>query len=341
MQIAAARRKLWIIAGAIALFACLIVFLVDVPALFKLVGDINWGYVLSAAVALLVGYLFLTTRLRYLLPGRPEWRKTFYANSIGFMLHIAMFAPALVARTASIGWITAVPIPQASATVLIERLLDQVMRLSASILVIILVSSMHANPNIAFGGSAFLLVILFGAIAWVVNHPERVVNGLTSILGKLGYVSEARLRSITSSALEGLETINSARRLAVSLLLSYIAWTGFLFFQVLVLAALPLDLPAPQMWLIAAVVLTIMPPSINVMLVVYHLVVIFLLTSLRLTDRTTAVTYAIILHLIQMISWIILGSWSVRQVNWSLSQLVQAVRKYATKNQSGAEAGIG
>jgi hypothetical protein len=339
MKATGSRRKLWIIAGAIALFGCLLVFLVNVPTLINLIREITWGYVLAATAVLLAGYVFLTIRLRYLLPGRPEWPKTFYANSIGFMVHIAMFAPATIARTASVGWLTAVPIPQVSAAVLIERLLEQVMRLSAGILVIILVSAMRASPNITIGGSVLLLIIMFGAIAWVVKHPERVINGMTATLGRLRYLSEERVRNLTSSALQGLENINSARRVAVGLLLSYAAWTCFLIFQYLVLAALPLNLPVQQMWLIAAVVLTIMPPSINVMLVVYHLVVLFLLTSLRLTDSTTAVTYAIILHLIQMVCWIVLGSWSMRQVNLSLSQLVQAVREYTARSQPAAETG--
>jgi len=93
------------------------------------------------------------------------------------------------------------------------------------------------------------------------------------------------------------------------------------------------------MLLIAAVVLTVMPPSINVMLIVYQVVVTVLLVTFRLTDTTTAITYAITLHLIQMICWIVLGSWSVRQTDSSFSQLVQEMRKYAHKKQAAPEDG--
>ena len=89
----------------------------------------------------------------------------------------------------------------------------------------------------------------------------------------------------------------------------------------------------------AAVVLTVMPPSINVMLIVYQVVVTVLLATLQLADTTTALTYAITLHLVQMVCWLVLGSWSIRQTGFSIAQLVQAVRKFARKNQSGKENG--
>ena len=333
------RKKFGLIVGGGVLLLLLFVFLVEIDVCITLFRTINWTYLLVATAFLLVGYLLLTVRLRYILLNRPGWWETFYANSIGYMLHIGLFAPAMISRTASVGWITSITVAQASSGILIERLMEQVMRVSAGILVAALVARMQTNTNVAVGGGGFLLVVMFGAIFLVMRHPDQVVNSVAPRLGRVRYFSEEQVRTTATSMLQGLEAISSAGRLIVSLLLSYATWSCFLIFQYLVLAALPLDMPADQMLLIAAVVLTVMPPSINVMLIVYQIVVILVLVSFQLTDTTTALTYAITLHLIQMICWIVLGSWSVRQTDLSFSQLIQAVRKYGNKKQAAPEDG--
>ena len=331
MRLFILRHKTWLIVGVALLLLLFLLRLVEVDVLFNLFQAINWSYLALATLFLLAGYLLLTVRLHYILFNKTGWRATFYANSIGYMLHIALFAPAMIARTASISWITSISAAQASSAILIERLLEQVMRFSAGILVGAIVARMQTNTEVAVGGGGLLLLIMFGTIFFVTSHPDQVVNSLAPRLGRVRYFDEAQVRSTAASMLQGLQAIKSAGRLIVSLLLSYAAWAGFLMFQYLVLASLPLDLPANQMLLIAAVVLTVMPPSINVMLIVYQVVVTLLLTTFRLTDTTTALTYAIILHLIQMICWLLLGGWSVRQSDLSFSQLTQVVRKYTHK----------
>ncbi len=339
MQDNSSRKKIGLIVGGGLLLLLLSVFLVEIDVLILLFRTIDWLYLLAATAFLLGGYLLLTVRLRYILFNRPGWWETFYANSIGYMLHIALFAPAMISRTASVGWVTSISVAQASSGILIERLMEQVMRVSAGILVAALVARMQTNTEVAVGGGGFLLLVMFGAIFVVTRHPDQVVNRIAPRLGRVRYFNEEQVRSTATSMLQGLQAINSAVRLIVSLLLSYAAWTSFLIFQYLVLAALPLDLPADQMLLIAAVVLAVMPPSINVMLIVYQVVVTILLVTFRLTDTTTALTYAITLHLIQMICWLVLGSWSVRQTDLSFSQLVQAVRKHTSKKQPSTEDG--
>jgi hypothetical protein len=189
-----------------------------------------------------------------------------------------------------------------------------------------LFASDQTYPSISIGGGVFLLAVIFGAIFWIVKHPEQVINRLTSLLDGIRGLSQEQIRNTASSVIQSLEAVSSARRLGVTLLLSSGAWACFLVFQFLVLVALPLNLPTQQMWLIAAVVLAVMPPSINVMLIVYQVVVIVLLRTFQLTDTTTAIVYAITLHLIQMICWLILGIWAQKQTGQSLKLLAHNIR---------------
>jgi hypothetical protein len=204
--------------------------------------------------------------------------------------------------------------------------MEQIMRLLATILAILLFTSKQTYPSMSIGLGVLLLVVVFSVIFWIVKHPEQAINSLASRLGGLRGLSEEQIRHTALNVIQSLDAISSARRLGITFSMSFSTWACFLIFQFLVLAALPLNMPTQQMWLIAAVVLAVMPPSINVMLIVYQVVVTILLTTLRLTDTTTALTYAITLHLIQMIVWLILGVWAQTQTGQSLKQLAQSIR---------------
>ena len=182
----------------------------------------------------------------------------------------------MVARVVAIGAVTPISMPQAYSTLLIERLLEQVMRLSAVILVLFLLSSKQVQPAISVGGTAVLVNALFGAIFWTVRHRKQVIEVLAARLSRWGYANEAQIRSTAAAMLQSLDAVSSTRRLIISLLLSLAAWVSFYAFYYLVLAALPLPLATNQRLLTAAAVLVVMPPSINVMLVV---IVMFLLDS--------------------------------------------------------------
>jgi len=331
-------HRKWIIIGGAILLIVLLVF-VDLNDLVTLFRAINWLELLGAAGVLLIGCLLLTVRLRYLLFNQPGWWETFYANSIGYMLHITLFAPAMIARAVTTGWITSVSLPQASSAILIERLLEQVMRLLAMMLVIVLLTAQQTHPTISISGSLVLLIVVFGAVFWIMHHRKQVIDFTATKLGHFKYFNEEQVRQAASSMLEGLETISSARRLSVSVILSLLAWSSFFVFQYLVLNALPLDLSVSQMLLIAAAVLAVMPPSINVMLIVYQIVVALLLITFQLTGPTVAITYAVILHLIQMICWIILGRWSLTQTNFNFKHLVETIRQHAEKRQNTSQEG--
>jgi hypothetical protein len=332
MDTEGSRKRIWLAVGGVILLA-LVIYFIDVGRLVIQLQLIGWWQVGAATIVLLTGYILLTVRLRYVLLNKTGWWETFYANSIGYMVHITMFGPALVVRAVSISLITPIPITQASSAVLVERLLDMVMRLFATILAVALLASEQTNPSTSVGGSLFLLLVIFGTIIWITRNRERVVNGLASRVSRWGYASEEKVRSTAVSTLQSLEAVSSTRRLMVSLLLSYATWISFLIFQYLVLAAITVNLPSIQMWLIAVVVLAVMPPSVNVLLIIYHIVVIGVLVALQLTDTTTAVIYAVFLHFIQMVCWNILGRSALHRTGLTLRQMMDEVKEHARQQK--------
>ena len=313
--------------GILAILLCL--FLIDLELLQTLFTSIRWAYLVAGIAFLLGGYVFFTTRLRYIFLNEPRWSDIFFANSIGFAMNSALFMPAMAVRIVSIGWNTPVPIARASSGLLIERLLEQVLRVSSTVLAIALLASKEADPSASVGLSVLIVIVLLAAIVWAVHHRQQVVEGLVPHLSRFQFVNEAQVRSSLQSMMDGLDAVSSTRNLATSFLLSYISWVSFLAFQVLILTALAPDLSPPQTLLIAMAVMAVMPPSINLIPVLYHVVVVFVLVTFKLTDGPTAVAYAIVLHFIQMICWVLLGGWGLKRNNLSPQQVIQQARAYS------------
>ena len=115
------------------------------------------------------------------------------------------------------------------------------------------------------------------------------------------------------------------------LYISIVMWVCFLTFQYLVLSALIPNFALLQTLLIASVVLMVMPPSINITPIFYQVVVIAVLTIFNLTDLSLAIVYAIALHLIMMLFWLVAGRLSLHQTGLTLKQLVQEVKNQSAK----------
>jgi hypothetical protein len=339
VQLSGSHRKLVLIGGGLLLALIAVGAYIGLNFLDRLFFRIHWEYLLAGIVMLLLGYLFLTIRLRYLLLNQPGWREVFFANSIGFMLHAVAFFPAMAARTVAIGQATSVPLARVPAVLLIERLLfEQLMRLVTTGIIIILLAAENTSPDVSIGTGLVVVLVVLGLMTWLLRHRERVVEVLATRLGHTKYLSEDDIRSTASSMLSGLEAVRSARRLLISLLLSAISWIGYFGFYFLVLQALAPPFSTVQAAVVAGAALVTMPPAINVMPVFYHLLIVSVLLVFDLADPALSLVYAITLHAIQAIGWTIFGSLGVRQTDFSLSELVQAAREYTGRRNNGAPA---
>ena len=333
MKTGISRKRMWRIGGGVVLLLVIFFLLTDPGEIIAHLRDIEWADIVLSVIFFVIGCLFLTVRLRYILFNKSRWWDTFYANSIGYLIHIAMFVPAMIGRTVTVGWITSVTVPQAYSALVVERLLDMIMRVLV-IVVGITVFSTGTDPLRSVAGNLIVLIVAFSVLYWLLKHREKVVNWLVSLLTGFKGISETQIRDTASDLLEGLDAVGSTRRLVVSLLLSCIAWTFFFVFQYLVIDALPVPYSTNQKLLIAAAVLAIMPPSVNVMLIVYQVVIIVSLVAFQLTDTTTATAYSIVLYLVMLFCWAILGGWSYTQTDLKFSQLTAAIKQHTHKEDT-------
>ena len=224
----------------------------------------------------------------------------------------------------------------------VDRLLETMMRVLGFILALVLLASQLANAN-AYGTILVYLGLLAVAIVgliWIRNHNELVTDKLSAWLGRLPRLNEAQVRKVVGNFLQGLTYAGSTRHVVVGLLLSITMWAFFLVFQSLVLVAVPPALPATDAVLIALAVLVVIPPSSPAMIGLYQAIVIGLLVGLSLMDINRATAYAILLFLPQLVIWLVLGILALRINHIGFAQLVQAVKTHSDKDSDTSKSEV-
>ena len=315
-----------IIGLVIVLILFLVVF-VDLRVVVDTLRQTDWRLIPLAVAFLLAGNVLLSVRLRYLMNNEPPLLTTFQDDSICYMLNILIHIPAPATRVVAISRNTPVTMPQVTSAVVVERLLEQVMRLTALVLSLALLTADPANASASILRSGLTIVVAIILILLLVRYGDRLVDLLAPRLGKLPRVTEAQAHDLLTRLLGGLAVAASPRQLIVGLLLSFVMWSAYFLFQYVCLLALHVPLPTIDLLALSMAVLAVAPPSAPAMAGIYHGVVIATLSISSLMDQSTITAYAILLHAVQMGVWVILGTWSSRQVDLQLGKLVAAARR--------------
>ncbi len=334
--------KRWLIVGGIILLVIIFVLFVDVDAVSSLLVGTNWSLWLGSVVFLVVGYAFITVRWHYLLVQKPDWLKLFQGDSIAYMINMITPIPVMVSRSVTTNLTTPVSIPQGTSAVVVDRLVETMMRVLVFVLAIVLLAAQLANAN-TYGTILVYLGLFALAIAglvWIRNRHELVTDKLSAWLGRLPHLDEAQVRKTVGNFLQGLAYAGSTRHLVFGLLISIVMWTFFAVFQYLVLGAVPSARPATDMLLIALVVLIVIPPSSPAMIGLYQAIVVGVLAGLGLMEINGAVSYAILLFLPQMVIWLVLGFVALRINHIGFARLVQLVRDHTNQESDTSKSGV-
>jgi uncharacterized protein (TIRG00374 family) len=313
------RRRFLLPFVALALIVILVTLFVDVESVIRQLRHADPRYLLSACVALLLGLIAYANRWRVLLSNKPGWLATFHAGNVGHMFNTLIpFRAGEPARVVVLSQNQKLPLTEVTASVVVELLIEQIMRVSAFIGALAL--GVGLEPRAA-GGGVMILLFIIGSLIWLVKQRDFVLARFPRYVARLPRVGEARSREVLHNLLNGLTAVSSARQLGLALFWSFLIWSSFSLFHYLILLALNLELLPGQAVAISLGALALAPPSAPTQPGVYHT---FVIGSLVLAGfNLQAVTsYAIILHALQMFWMISLGSWALSQTGISFRQLL-------------------
>ncbi len=330
-------RKLLIILLAIAGIV-LFFSLVDVSRLLAILRAADRTLLLAAAGCFLAGALMFSFRWRYVLQRLPAFRAAFYTDSIAALANVTVHIPAPATRVVAISRVSPVPLAQATSGIVVERLYEQIMRLTALVLTVLLAVSGSNQTGAIIGGAIFVVGAML-LIYWLANNQERVVPPAARGLSRLPRLDEAHARRILEQLLAGLSAAASPGQLLGGLALSLVVWACFYLYQLLTLAALDQELAPATMAGMAMLALAVAPPSAPAMVGIYHGVVIGALSIAFPADLSLIAAYALLLHAVQLVFWGVTGLWGLSRLDFRLGDLIRDARSaLGSKNTQPAGA---
>lgn len=330
------RLSLWLTLGLIAVSVLSFVAFVDLGAVAAQLRAADWRYVAAASGALLAGLILYAARWRWLLSGRPGQRRAFHAANVGHAVNILVpLRLGEPARIMVLGRTTAVTLGEATSSVVVERLLEQLMRLAALGGAVVFGLGLSVSPVTVVGGVGGLVAAGAGLL-WVRGHKAQVLARGPALLARLPRVTEAGARAGLANLLTGLEQAATPGRLLGALALSVAAWGCFWAFTALALAALPGLLTSAQVLTLSLGALVLAPPSAPSQPGIYHASLVVPLGALGY-DPAALTAYAVVVHALLMAWMLGLGLWGLAQSGAGLGEVLARPPTAATPNEKDAD----
>jgi uncharacterized protein (TIRG00374 family) len=323
------RRAYWITAGIITVILILFFLLLDPGEIWNELRQADWRILLLAWVFLVAGLGLLSLRWRYLLRGAPSYPQVLKSDGMSFLTTSLTPVPAPALRVVTLSRIAPVSATLATSGMVVDRLLEQIMRVTCLLLALIVYARLLVSTASMVGN---LVAIVLGLVLvfWMIRNPAPFISSLSRLTSRLPGLSEKQAHSFISNLVQGFVLAGTPLRFFIALLLSIVMWGCFFCFQILIIYALGLELNFRESAAIALAVLAIAPPSAPAMPGVYHGVLVAGLTLLGILDIATLTAYAIISHALQLAYWLPLGVWGVLKTDLRLTELFNMGRVRAS-----------
>ena len=314
------RRRSWV--TIIIMVAITILFLIffDIGEVIDAIRNADWGYLLIAVAILLVGYLVLATRLRYLLRNIPSYKYSFHTMNVSNMVNLVTFIPVTAIRIYLMGDNEKLTLPQASSGISIGLVVDFVMKIVA-VLAAILLGIRASDADNIFLISVLIVVGIIAIILVMVAKADKIAVKVAPWLARLPVISEEQSQKITSDLVEGLKGAGSPGRLLVVLLISFVGWIFGLGFYYAGLLTMSIDLPI-ETALLAVVVATIfVNPAAPYFPPTYILLLTVPMALVTEVEVEELVAFAIVLYAVLLVIWFGFGSLGLRALKFNFGDL--------------------
>jgi uncharacterized protein (TIRG00374 family) len=310
-------RRILVVAAVIIVITILFILLVDTEEVAQYLVAADTRFLIAASVMLILGLMAYAARWRALLGNKPPFLLTFHASNMGHAGNILIpFRAGEAIRILVMGSEKYVSFTEATTSVVVERLFEQLMRLIALAAAVLVGVGTEISPAAVLGGIGFL-ILGFGAIAWLVSNQEFTLDKGTRLLARLPRVTEETAYKSISDLLQNLEAISKPRQFALILLWSLITWSLFWAFFYLTLLSLGTSFAPEQQLAVSLGAMVLSPPSAATQPGIFHASIVVPLAALGI-DPEALTAYAVILHILEMF-WIIgLATWGLIATGSSL-----------------------
>lgn len=309
----------------VAISVIVMLAVIDFGEVIRLLREADWRLILLAMVFLLLSYVLISVRWRYLLRNETGFMETFHIAGSGFMLGILMQLPNSAYRIVAVDQATPVETSHATSSTVVDVLTGHISRILALVVAFVFLASRLRGSETSILVSVGVIVLIVGGLFLLVTKAETIKPWFARTLHRIPRVDEDRANNVSETVVGSMAKVGSPKRLIAALLISLAAWISALMFYDLILEAFQLELDRPNL-LVALVALVVVPPAAPYMAGIFHGLLIGGLVALKLMDAETATAYAVLLHAIQLVVLLIIGAWGLSQLGLNLGELLSRMR---------------
>ena len=304
----------------------IIIFLAlfDIELIIEEIRNADWGYLGAAIGIIVISYLILAIRLRYMLSNQPKLGYTFHATNVANMMNLITFIPVTLIKIFLMGQNKKVEIPQATSSVTIGIAFDWVVKIIALLGVILLrMQTTSVGQFLAVGGVLILLIL--GLLLLLDAKSESIVNKGAPLLGRLPVLSEEQAHDAIASFMEGLSSVGSPLHLIITMLWTLLGWVGGFLFYYLGMLAIGIQLEPDLMLagvLFAAFVVNPFSPYLPGL---YHALLVASIYLVTQAEPGSLVALAVVLHAALLVIWFGLGALGLRVSGLKFTEFRQQI----------------
>jgi uncharacterized protein (TIRG00374 family) len=294
------------------------------------IRDADYFLVAAAFVLLCISLGLRTLRWRVLLrPLQPKLWHLFGSLNVGYLINnLVPLQVGEVGRAYMLSELEGISATRSMSTVIVERILDM-----ATLLLFLLV----LTPFVDFPGwvgASFIIVGAAVALAMVMLiaasvHQDFAMRIFERALRIAPATMRPKLTDMARSALSGFSVLSRPREAVELCFWSFSTWAVVALVSFTGMKAFSIDVGYGEaMFVVIAVAFGWLVPSSPGQFGVYHAIVVSTLTNVFDVDRNTAVSYALVMHLVFYLPPFPLGItflWSERRL-WQRVNLMDKLR---------------
>jgi uncharacterized protein (TIRG00374 family) len=327
-------RRAQILAGIAISALALYLVLHDVhwPEVSDRIREADYGLLALAVALLLCSFLLKALRWRLILqrpPGLRVWHLFGSLNVAYFLNNLLPLQVGDLGRGYLLSELAGLSMTRTLSTILVERVLDVL-----TLLVILLALALFIDIPPEVRAPSIVLAVVFSVIGiTIVATATRRALALTLIERLLRLAPPGprpKLRSMADSALDGFAAVTSPRAALSLVAFSAAIWltTGAVVYAGIEAFDLPLGY-GPALFLVVATTFGFFVPSTPGSFGVYHAIVTAVLVSVFDVDKESAVSFALIIHLVFYLPPMALGPlflWTERDL-WQRASFMAKLRQ--------------
>ena len=185
----------------------LLVYFVDWGLVAQQLRGLKRGPFAAASLCLLIGFLAYAVRWRYLLKDQPGFMPVFHAANLGTMSNTLLpMRPGDALRIVVLGRKACLPLLEVTSSIVVERWLEQIMRLAAFGGAIVFGAGGALSARTLLGLVVFLVASLI-LMLWMVKRRAYVLARFPGWLARIPRLTEESARRGLSDLIDGLESM--------------------------------------------------------------------------------------------------------------------------------------